>query len=61
VGLIFVAYHLRRSGIGSALLRAAAEHAAIAPAELAWWTPFTDAGAAFARSVADSDGGVWIA
>jgi hypothetical protein len=40
-----------------ALLRAA-EHAAVAPAELAWWTPLTDAGAALARSAAGPDGGV---
>jgi GNAT superfamily N-acetyltransferase len=61
VGLIFVAYHLRRSGIGSALICAAAEHAAVTPSELAWWTPFTDAGAALAQSVAGPDGAVWIA
>jgi GNAT superfamily N-acetyltransferase len=61
VGLVFVAYHLRRGGIGRALLRAAAEHAAVAPTGLAWWTPFTDAGAALARSAAGPDGGVWIA
>jgi hypothetical protein len=36
VGLVFVAYHLRRSGISSALLRAAAEHTAVAPTGLAW-------------------------
>jgi GNAT superfamily N-acetyltransferase len=61
VGLVFVAYHLRRGGIGSALIRAAAEHAGVAPSELAWWTPFTDAGAALAQSFPGPDGGVWVA
>jgi len=45
VVLVFVACHLRRAGIGQALVQAAAEHAQITPAELAWWSPFTDDGA----------------
>ena len=61
VGLVFVAYHLRRGGIGRALIQAAAQHAHTTPADLAWWTPFTDASAALARSAASPDGGVWIA
>jgi hypothetical protein len=30
-------------------------------ADLAWWAPLSDAGAALARSVAGPDGGVWTA
>jgi GNAT superfamily N-acetyltransferase len=59
VGLVFVAYHLRRAGIGRALVQAAAERAHVAPSGLAWWSPFTDDGAALARAVGGQ--GVWVA
>jgi len=61
VGLVFVACHLRRAGIGRALVQAAAEQAHVTPAELAWWSPFTEDGAALARSVAGSEASVWVA
>jgi hypothetical protein len=60
VGLVFVAYHQRRGGIGRALVQAAAAQAHAAPSGLAWWSPLTDDGAALARSVVGGEG-VWIA
>ncbi|SDN05112.1 GNAT family N-acetyltransferase [Allokutzneria albata] len=61
VGLVFVPLHWRRRGIATALVRAAADHAACAPAELAWSLPFSNHGRALAQTVAAGSGRVWVA
>lgn len=58
VNVIFTAHHWRRRGIGRRLVTAIAQHAGIAPGEIAWSQPFSPGGRALAHSVSPS--GVWL-
>jgi hypothetical protein len=61
VTMAWTAFHWRRRGISRALVEAAAQHAGVGVGDLAWCTPFSEAGTELARAYANPDGQGWIA
>jgi GNAT superfamily N-acetyltransferase len=59
VMVVWVDVRLRRQGVARQLVDAAAQHAGVTPADLAWAEPFTDNGYHLAHSVTPD--GLWIA